>query len=57
MPTSPAPSRQDLAAIPASAIRPPTPTRIPAGTTEGTRPADAKAMLARIAALRTDKDD
>ena len=57
MPTSPAPSRQDLAAIPASAIRPPTPTRIPAGTAEGTRPADAKAMLARIAALRTDKDD
>ncbi|MET0737758.1 MAG: hypothetical protein ABW035_05770 [Acidimicrobiales bacterium] len=54
---SPAPSRQDLAAIPASAIRPPTPTRIPAGTAEGTRPADAKAMLARIAALRTDKDD
>jgi hypothetical protein len=42
---------------PASAIRPPTPTRIPAGSPDGTRSTDAKAMLARIAALRTDKDD
>ena len=50
-PTPPAPMP------PASAIRPPTPTRIPAGSPEGTRSTDAKAMLARIAALRTDKDD
>jgi hypothetical protein len=37
--------------VPRTAIRPPTPTRIPAARSEPEK-GDAKAMLARIAALR-----
>jgi hypothetical protein len=43
--------------VPRPAIRPPTPTRIPAATAEQPKGGDAKAMLARIAALRSDRDD
>ena len=42
-------------APPPPAIRPRTPTRIPAAKPEG-KEGDAKAMLARIAALRSDKE-
>ena len=45
-----------FADIPRAAIRPPTPTRIPAAKPEQGKSGDAKAMLARIAALRSDKD-
>ncbi|HYF47747.1 MAG TPA: FYVE zinc finger domain-containing protein [Acidimicrobiales bacterium] len=41
--------------LPPPAIRPPTPTRIPAAPPQE-KAGDAKAMLARIAALRGDKD-
>lgn len=45
-----------VAPAPAGApIRPPTPTRIPAAKPEESK-SDAKAMLARIAALRSDKE-
>lgn len=55
-PPSP-PTRHRAPDVPRSAIRPPTPTRIPAAKSEGSKGSDAKAMLARIAALRTGKTD
>ena len=45
------------AGLPPSTIRPPTPTRVPAATSDRAKPDDAKALLARIAALRSDKVD
>ena len=53
----PTPTRLVAPDVPRSAIRPPTPTRIPAAEPEAPRANDAKAMLARIAALRSDKKD
>jgi hypothetical protein len=43
--------------VPRSAIRPPTPTRIPAAGPHAPEENDAKAILARIAALRGDRAD
>lgn len=56
-PPSP-PTRHVSPDVPRSAIRPPTPTRIPAAERDGSkRDRDAKAMLTRIASLRTDRGD
>jgi len=52
----PPPTRHVAPDVPRSAIRSPTPTRIPAAEGEGSRGADAKALLARIAALREKAD-
>jgi hypothetical protein len=54
----PEPPRRPAAGdVPPAPIRPRTPTRIPAAKAGNTKEGDAKAMLARIAALRSDKDD
>jgi hypothetical protein len=55
-PAMPAPIGPALGDLPPPAIRPATPTRIPAAATEAPKGGDAKAMLARIAALRNDQD-
>jgi hypothetical protein len=55
-PAMPAPIAPSLGDLPPPAIRPATPTRIPAAPTGTAKSGDAKAMLARIAALRNDKD-
>lgn len=52
----PPPAKPSFADIPRSAIRPPVPTRIPAAPTRPA-PGDAKALLARIAALRAERGD
>ncbi len=54
---TPPPTRPVAPDVLPSAIRAPTPTRIPAAPPEDAKSGDAKAMLARIAALRGDKDD
>jgi hypothetical protein len=51
-PAMPAPIGATLSDIPPPAIRPATPTRIPAAAPDAPKSGDAKAMLARIAALR-----
>ena len=53
----PPPMRHVAPAVPRSAIRPRTPTRIPAADPAAPKDSDAKAMLARIAALRTHPDN
>ena len=53
----PAPTPYVAPDVPRSAIRPSTPTRIPAAEPKATKNGDAKAILARIAALRSDHGD
>jgi hypothetical protein len=53
----PPPTRHVAPDVPRSAIRPRTPTRIPAADPAPAKTSDAKAMLARIAALRSERAD
>lgn len=55
-PIAPPPRTPPMDLPPPASIRPRTPTRIPAAKPEA-KESDAKAMLARIAALRADRDD